>query len=190
MVYGDPPPAPGQGATITMAMFAALPASLANPRGGTVPGGHWVEFAFDQVYPLHEAWIWSMNENSVFDGSGDGTDYPVDAWTVQGVREITVQATAVRGGGGGSWGSDDPADWATIFNGEVPQAFGRPDEPVSLVVDFGGIPARHVVITTTADPARLNWAAEAGFPGITDAGLGEIRFYTTPPNEGTAVFIR
>lgn len=190
MVYGDPPPAPGQGATITMAMFSALSASLPNPRGGTLPGGHWVEFAFDQAYPVDEMWIWNVNENTLFNGSGGGTDYPVNTWTIQGVREVTIQATAVGGGGGGAWGSDDAGDWTTVFTGEVPQAHGRPEEPVSLAVDFGGMPVRYVVMTTTTDPALLNWSAQAGYSGITDAGVGEVRFYTVPPNDGAAIFIR
>ena len=190
MVFGDPPPAPGQGGTITMANTSILSASLANPRGGTLPGGHWVEFAFDQVYPLVEMWIWNFNENNLFDGEGDGTDYPVDPWTAQGMREVTIQSTAVGGGGGGAWGSDDPADWATVFTGEIPQALGRPAEPVSLVVDFAGMAARYVVITTSADAARLNWTTEAGYSGITDTGLSEIRFYRTAPNEGTVLFVR
>ena len=180
MIFGDPPPASGQGGTITMGMFSSLAASLSNPRGGTVPGGHWVEFAFDRLYSLGEVWIWNQNENSLFDGNGSGTDYPVDAWTAQGIREVTIQATAIRKPGG-SWGSDRPTDWITVFAGEVPQAFGREEEPVSLAVDFDGLRAQYVVITTSSDPARLNWALNAGLPGVTDAGFSEVRFLFPQP---------
>lgn len=190
MILGDPPPSPGKGATITMAISAAIHVSLANPRGGTVAGGHWVEFAFDQAYPISEIWLWNYNENCCFN-SGDGDPgSPIGPWTAQGMREVTIQATAVGGGDGGTWGSDDPADWTTLFAGDIPQAFGRPEEPVSLVVNVGGNAVRYVVITTTANPARLNWTVAAGMSGITDAGFGEVRFFTIPPTEGAVLFIR
>jgi len=189
MIYGDPPPAPGQGGAFTMGISGALSSSLGNPRGGTLSGGHWVEFSFDQVYKVSEMWIWNYNENGSFNGSGGGTSYPADQWTAQGMREITIQATAVGGGGGGTWGSDDPADWTTVFSGDIPQALGRPEEPVSLVVNFGGIPVRYVVITTTANPALINRMADIGLPH-TDAGLAEVRFLKVPPNDGTVLFVR
>lgn len=190
MIDGDPPPAPGQGEFLTMAISSTLSMSLANPRGGTVPGGHWVEFSFNQVYPVSEMWLWNYNENGSFNGSGGGMNYPANQWTAQGMREVTIQATAVGGGGGGNWGSDDPADWNTVFTGEIPQALGRPEEPASLVVNFGGIHVRYVVITTSADLRRVNWIVNAGMSGYTDAGLAEARFFKIPENEGTVLFVR
>jgi len=190
MIYGDPPPAAGQGGIITMGITSTLSLSQGNPRGGTVPGGHWVEFSFDQIYTIGEMWLWNYNENCCFDGSGGGTNYPADQWTAQGMREVTIQVTAVGGGGGGLWGSNDPADWTTVFSGDIPQALGRPEEPVSLVVNFGGIPVRYLVITTTANPARLNWTVAAGMSGVTDAGFGEIRFFEIPKTEGSVLFVK
>ena len=127
--------------------------SKANPRGGTVKGGHWIEFAFDRAYRLGEMWIWN------FDSRTDSYD-----WRIQGLKQVTIQYSTTGGG--------KPADWTTIYEGPVPQVVTGAATPISLIIDFGGAEAKYVTITT-ADAPEHNWSnAKAS-----DAGLSEVRFY-------------
>ena len=51
--------------------------------------------------------IWNYAE-------GDLNGY---AWSAMGLRRVTIQYTAVGGGGtNGAWGSDSPADWVAFTN--------------------------------------------------------------------------
>ena len=124
--------------------------SLGNPRGGTAEGGHWIEFAFDRVYPLSEMWIWNF---ASITGSYD--------WRVQGFKDVTVQYSVT--------GGSDPAEWSTAFEGTLPKSAAG---ELSKVIDFDGAKARYVVITTAADQG-LNWSNGQ----VRDAGLSEVRFY-------------
>lgn len=135
-----------------------LAASLANPRGGTVEGGHWVEFELDRVYPLGEMWLWNYN------GRSPSSDY-----RVQGFRRVTIQYSAT--------GGISPAEWSTAYASEVPMAASSSPDYVclpSMKLDFGGAAAKYVVITTDSGPS-LNWSG--GLYG--DAGLSEVRFYSS-----------
>lgn len=139
-----------------------LSESKANPRGGTVAGGHWVEFEFDDVYPLGEMWIWNYNGRAV-----------ESDWRNLGFRNVTIQYSENGGA--------DPADWTVAFEGEIPVAVsGNPDflAQVSQMVDFHGARARYVVITT-ADSPDHNWIGEGSDLGetATQAGLGAVRFF-------------
>jgi hypothetical protein len=134
--------------------------SQANPRGGTMAGGHWIEFTFDRVYELEELWIWNYN------GNAESYNYKV-----QGFQNVTIQSSPT--------GSMDPGDWTTIFTGPVPMSDSTAptnfETGVSLKIDCGGVPARYVVITTAAAPDH-NWSE--GQYG--DAGLSEVRFLVRP----------
>ena len=109
----------------SMFMTGTRSRSAAAPRHpGAVTGEHWIAFAFDRARALGEMRIWNQNEvHNHF----------------QGVRDVTIRCS-VSGGA-------DPSEWVTVFEGEVPEAAGLPDRPHQLAVDFGGRPARHVVIT-------------------------------------------
>ena len=134
-------------------------------RGGTVTGSHWIQFAFDQPHDLGEMWIWNYNEK---------TD--VADWTVQGMREVTIQYSVT--------GSSNPADWTVMYEGVIPRVTSWTPEaspwnaPVSKVVGFGGATARYVVITA-AQGVEQNWAG--GGAGAGYAGLSEVRFVLPPP---------
>ena len=150
-------------------MWMSGPMTTAVSRGGTVSGSHWIEFRFDQVYDLGQMWIWNYNEK------------PND-WTIQGMKEVTIQYS-VSGGSG-------PADWGTIHDGQIPKTSVWIPEaspwytPVALVVDFAGAQARFVVITADFGTER-NWAG--GGPGANEVGLSEVRFFTFSPPAFSAV---
>ena len=82
------------------------------------------------------------------------------------MREVTIQYSAT--------GSDNPADWTTIYDGPIPITPAQTLAPVSLVIDFGGVLAKYVVIT--ADNGIMqNWTN-----GLLDStGLSEIQFTTS-----------
>jgi len=124
--------------------------SIANPRGGTVLGGHWIQFAFDQVYPINEMWIWNDCEPT---------------WHIQGFKTVTIQYSTT--------GSTNEADWTTIYQGDIP------DEPITptakqptLVLPFAGANAKYVVITTAVAPDQNYTGGGNG-----DGALNEVRFY-------------
>ena len=134
------------------------------PRGGTVPGLHWIEYEFDRVYPLERLWIWNYNEAHS---------------TAYGMRDVTIEASTT--------GGPRPDEWTAVYQGTLPQAGGSADEPVSLDLTLADVPARFVVITghrNHGDPADLG--ATLGVDGRSILGLSEVRFYWTggdgPPN--------
>ena len=151
-----------------MSMWLSLEYTVAD-RFGVSPGGHWIEYAFDQVYALTNMWIWNYSE-------GDPGGY---AWSAQGLRNVTIKYTAMDGPGG--WGSLSPGDWTTIFAGDMDVYDpGQPRTP-SEIIEFGGAPAKYVLITTSTDDTTMNWVAEhrlTNYPND-DSGLSEVRFYPT-----------
>lgn len=140
-------------------------------RFGVSPGGHWIEFAFDQSYELSEMWIWNYAE-------GQSVGY---MWSAQGIKNARIEYTNVDGPCEG--GSTNPTDWTEIFSGDFDVYDpGQPRTP-NIIVDFGGAVAKYVLITTTTDTMDLNWVCEkvpSSCPND-DAGLSEVRFYGAAP---------
>lgn len=153
---------------------------LANPsgfnsvqRGGTVSGGHWVEFKLNAASMIDAMQIWNYAEDT-----NNGWQ-----WTALGIEAATIQYTTVGGGGpGGEWGSDNAGDWTTIFTGTLaPYAPPHPGDgffAASDEIDFGGAEARYVVLTASGDPALVNYIENVPGQSLTLAGLSEVRFTT------------
>jgi hypothetical protein len=139
-------------------------------RFGVSPGGHWIEFAFDQSHELNEMWIWNYAE-------GQSTGY---AWSAMGLKNSRIEYTTVDGPVG--WGSTNPADWTEIFAGDFDVYDPGQARTHNIEVDFGGIFAKYVLITTTTDSMDINWICEkiSASCGNDDAGLSEVRFYAAP----------
>ena len=138
-------------------------------RFGVSPGGHWIELAFDQAYELKEMWIWNYAENASY------------TWTAMGLRDVRIEYSSVDGPGG--WGSTNPSNWTEIFSGEFDVYDpGQPKTP-NAIVDFGGVFAKYVLITSSTDPMTLSWICDRvpSSCGNDAAGLSEVRFYATPP---------
>ena len=136
-------------------LSGSLAQSAANPRGGTVPGSHWIEFVFDAPRPLGEMWIWNYHEWI--------PENPTD-WRVMGSRQVTIQYATT--------GSSNPADWSTVFTGEIPMNPAVAAAPVGLAVDFEGEMAQYVVLTAAAAPSH-NWTGGAN----DESGISEVRFF-------------
>jgi hypothetical protein len=146
-------------------------------RGGTVAGGHWIEFAFDRSYPIDEMLIWNYAEHpDSLNPNGSRKNY---FWAAEGMRQVTIQYSAIGGGGpSGLWGSDDSNQWQTVFSGDL--AVYNPGEfnVANNAIHFDGASAQYVVITSSTDPLNMNWIAEkipASFPDL-NSGLSEVRF--------------
>ncbi len=141
-----------------------------NQRGGTVNGGHWVEFRFAEPYPIDKIQIWNY--------ANDTND--AWSWTALGIKSATIQYTTVGGGGpGGAWGSENAGDWTTAFDG-ILSSHAPPHPPDSRFpmtdeIDFGGNMAQYVVLTAAAD-SNVNYVAEMLGSSILVAGLSEVRF--------------
>ena len=101
------------------------------------------------MVPLKEMWIWNYNENN-HAGRSDGVP-PHYYWTASGMRDVVIQSSLT--------GSEDPADWQTVYEGDISCAMGQGEAPVDLRVDFGGADARYVVITSKPG-GRVNWVEE------------------------------
>lgn len=145
-------------------------------RGGTVSGGHWVEFKFNEALPINNILIWNYAQRM---GNWN--------YTGLGVKSVTIQYATTGGGGeGGLWGSDSAGAWTTVFQGDL-AAYGPP-HPSSGVytpsdtIDFGGAVAQYVVITASSDSSEVNYASEIP-AALKFAGLSEVRFSTGDPFE-------
>jgi len=136
-------------------LSGTLAQSLSNPRGGSTPGGHWIEFAFDQVRSLGEMWIWNYHEYI--------PSIPVD-WRVMGARVVIIEYSLT--------GSSDAGEWSTAYIGEIPMSPAVIEAPVSLVVDFDGAMAKYVMITTSPTSTK-NWSGGAN----DESGISEVRFF-------------
>lgn len=142
----------------------------ANQRGGTVTGGHWVEFKLTEPLPVGSMQIWNYSENQ--DNNW--------RWTGLGIKSATIQYTTAGGGGpGGEWGSDNSADWTTAWQGTL-AAYTPPHPPlgafpVSDEIDFDNAMVQYVVLTASGNSADVNYASEIP-QGLTLAGLAEVRF--------------
>jgi hypothetical protein len=141
-----------------------------NPHGGTVAGGHWVEFKLIEVLPVSTMQIWNYANRLAQNWQLTGL----------GIKSATIQYTATGGGGpGGEWGSDNAGDWTTVWQGDLtPYAPPHPPSGVYLPsdeIDFGGTMVQYVVLTTSADPAEVNYASMIPLAREL-AGLSEVRF--------------
>ncbi len=136
-----------------------IPPSMNFPRGGTVPGGVWVEFTLDKAYPLGEMWIWNANEGNTYLG------FAMKSCTIQ--YSLTGSHT-------------NASEWTTIFRGSLPQTTidGNGFSSLSKRVFFNGAMAKYVVITSALEPEQNH---NGDYLGPTTSayytGLSKVRFY-------------
>ena len=91
------------------------------------------------------------------------------------MRDIVIQYSET--------GGSRPEEWQTVYEGELPCAYGHLLQPGDLRVDFGGAKARYVVITS-ADDGHANWVEEKlNIRNNVQVGLSEVRFY--PADKGS-----
>jgi hypothetical protein len=96
--------------------------------GATGPQPTWIEYEFDNVYKLHEMWVWNSNE-SLEPVIGFGFKDVSIEYSVNGTDYTTLGATA-----------------------EFARAPGTSDYAHNTTIDFGGVAAKYVKLI-----ANSNW---------------------------------
>ena len=113
--------------------------------GATDTGWGWIKWEFDQVYELTEFWVWNYNAT----GGEAGR-----AW-----KDYLLEYSL------------DGVGWELFQTGTLPQATGTEDYEGTLAADFGGTPAKFVVLTATGD---RDWGDTRSL------GISEVRFFIVP----------
>jgi hypothetical protein len=136
---------------------------------GNTQGVTWVAAELDQVYNIKRMLIWNYNRS-------EGTTQ-----SNYGMKDVIIDYSVV--------GGDDPNDWTTLTATQIPKANESSCEPVSLVIDCGGIEAKYVVIASN-DAGTVNWwGPSSTYP----SGMSEViferavTFATNPSPEDGAV---
>ncbi len=105
----------------------------------------WIRYEFADVQKLHEMWVWNSNQ-------------PFESLLGVSARDVIIET------------SMDGTNWTVLADvPEFARAPGLPDYAHNTVVDFGGVPARHVKLTILS-----NWST------LPQAGLSEVRFFAIP----------
>lgn len=118
-------------------------------------GDVWIQFGFDQSYPLGTMFVWNHNVG--------------EPWTAElnrGMRWVTVSYSDIA--------HTDPNDWTTLGDYEIPMGTGQANLPPSIGIDFGGIEAQYVRITAadaTIDP-NSNWGAAGNHHALSEVRFG------------------
>jgi|GEM_PF-393432 len=118
-------------------------------------GPHWIQFEFDQIYALHELWVWNSNQL-------------VEPILGFGARTVKIEYSV------------DGATWTALEG--VPE-FGRaPGEPAykpNTTVSFGGVSGKYVKLTIEA-----NWGGLAQ-TGLAEVRFFSIPVYASQPTPAT-----
>ena len=115
-------------------------------------GTHWIQYNFDKVYSLKDMWIWNCNDS---------------VYSAMGMKQIRVLASS----------TDDSTGWTDanshpVYEGIIPEADGTSTNPVNKVVNFAGLRARYVLITSDVGNEH-NWSNGT----IANDGISEVRFH-------------
>jgi Tol biopolymer transport system component len=118
-------------------------------------GPHWIQFAFDKVYALHELWVW--NSNQVIE--------PILGF---GAKTVKVEYSV------------DGATWTTLdYMPEFARAPGESGYKPNTTVGFGGASAKYVKLTIEA-----NWGGLAQ-TGLAEVRFFSIPVYASQPTPAT-----
>lgn len=110
------------------------------------PQPAWIQYEFDRVYKLHQMWVWNSNQ-------------PVEPTVGFGAKDVIIEYSA------------DGDTWTALPGlSQFARATGKGDYIHNTTVDFGGVAAKYVKITT-----KTNWG---GF--LPQYGLSEVRFFQIP----------
>ncbi len=120
------------------APFTALPA--------------WVQYEFDQVYKLHELWVWNSNQT-------------VESFIGFGAKDVTVEYSL------------DGAEWSTLGDVELAQAPGSVGYTPDTAVDMAGVRAKFVRLTITS-----NWGGIVTQVGLSEVRFYYIPVKARHPN--------
>ncbi|MHC4539616.1 MAG: discoidin domain-containing protein, partial [Planctomycetota bacterium] len=123
---------------------------------GSEPLGAWIQYELDNVYKLHEMWVW--NSNQVFEGLFGF-----------GMKDVTVEYSA------------DGVEW-TVLAGvpEFAQASGASDYGHNTTVDLDGAVAKHIRLTTSS-----NWGGILPQYGLSEVRFFSIPVSAREPSPDT-----
>ncbi|MCU0914728.1 MAG: discoidin domain-containing protein [Planctomycetes bacterium] len=102
------------------------------------PQPTWIQYAFDQVYKLHEMQVW--NYNVIF-----------EAVLGFGCKDVTIET------------STDGATWTVLKETQFARAPGQDNYAANTTVDFGGAAVKFVRLT-----AKSNWGGVAPKFGLSE----------------------
>jgi hypothetical protein len=109
-------------------------------------GPAWVQYEFDKIYGLHEMWVWNQNQ-------------AIETTIGYGFKDVTIEYSV------------DGIDYVMLGTGhEFAQGPGTPAYAHNTTVDFGGVAAKYVKLTTNS-----NWVGL-----VHQFGLSEVRFFRIP----------
>jgi hypothetical protein len=107
---------------------------------------NWIQYEFDRAYKLDQLWVWNSNQ-------------AIEPFLGFGAKAVTIEY------------STDGATWTAVAGvPEFAQADGTATYQANTIVDFGGVTARFVKLTISA-----NWGGIAP-----QTGLSEVRFFYVP----------
>jgi len=123
---------------------------LSDPAG---PQPTWIEFEFDNVYKLHELWIWNSNDS-------------LESVLGFGFKDVTIEYSA------------NGIDYTTLGNThQFARAPGAPDYAHNTTVDLGGIAAKYVRLR-----ANNNWGGILPQFGLSEVRFFYIPVYAREPS--------
>jgi hypothetical protein len=111
----------------------------------------WIQYEFDQVYALHEMWVWNHNLTG-------------EAVLGFGFKNVTVQY------------SINGTDWNTLADMEFARAPGKDGYAHNTTVSFGGKPAKYVKLT-----AKSNWSGATAPCGLSEVRFFYVPVYPSQP---------
>jgi hypothetical protein len=113
----------------------------------------WIEYEFDQIYKLHEMWVWNSND-SLEDLIG------------LGFKEVTIEY------------SSNGTDFVTLgTTHEFTQAPGKENYAHDITIDFGGVAVKHVRLT-----ANSNWGGIFNQFGLSEVRFFSIPVFARYPS--------
>lgn len=117
---------------------------ISNPdQVGTV----WIQYAFDQAYPVGTMHVWNHNVGEPYLSELD-----------RGMRDVIVSY------------SQDGTNWTDLGSYTIPMGTGQNGAGPSIGINFNGIEAQYVRITAAA--ANSNWGARDNFHALSEVRFG------------------
>jgi len=110
-------------------------------------GQAWIQFAFDEVYPVGTMHVWNHNVG--------------EPWTAElnrGMRNVVVSY------------SQDETTWETLGSYTIPMGTGLAGMVPNAEINFGGAEAKYVRITAAA--VNSNWGADRNFHALSEVRFG------------------
>jgi hypothetical protein len=119
----------------------------------TGPQPTWIEYQFDDVYKLHQMWVWNSNQ-------------VVESLVGLGFKDVSIEYSV------------DGTDYTTLgITHQFAQAPGAPDYAHNTTVDFGGAAAKYVRLT-----ANSNWGGILNQYGLSEVRFFYIPVHAREPS--------